>query len=97
MIVTQNGENVYVISTQNNDFVKTFKLKSNKSKSIAVKNNVIEAIATLKNGAKRKLVINQGSGYMSSNSKRVIVDDNIKSLSFRLLGKETWENLDISF
>ena len=97
MIVTQNGDNVYVISTQNNDFVKTFKLKSNKSKSIAVKNNVIEAIATLKNGAKRKLVINQGSGYMSSNSKRVIVDDNIKSLSFRLLGKETWENLDISF
>ena len=68
-----------------------------KTKSIQIPNGAIEGYASLKDGTKRKLNIYQGAGYMSSMPSRVIVDQNVKSLSFRYKGKETWVNMDISF
>jgi hypothetical protein len=96
MVLNQMGETTRIISTQNNASTLVYVLKG-KTTSINIPTGAIDGYAILKNGTKRKLHLYQGAGYMSSMQSRVIVDQNLKSLSFRYKGKETWGNMEISF
>lgn len=96
MVLNQIGETTRVISTQNNASTLVYALKG-RTKSIKIPTGAIDGYVSLKDGGKRKINLHQGAGYMSSMPSRVIVDQNVKSLSFRYKGKETWGNMDISF
>jgi hypothetical protein len=58
----------------------SFELKQ-KSKFISVSNKDTYAIATLKNGKKRKMEFYNGSGYLSQDSRFIDMNDEIASLS----------------
>jgi len=96
MVLNQIGETTRVISTQNKATTLVYALKG-RTKSIKIPFGTIDGYAILKDGTKRKLNLYQGAGYMSTMQSNVIVDEKVKSLSFRYKGKETWGNMDISF
>jgi len=96
MILSQFKNSTRVISAENSALVKVFEVNS-ETKAISIPKNTIDAIVNLKNGSKRKVNLFQGGGYMSAMPQQIIVDKNVKSISFREKGKETWRIMDISF
>ena len=69
-----------LLSTNNNNKMEAFKLVSNQ-KSVALNNNDAYAIITFTDGKKRRQELYTGSGYLSQNSKSVIVNDQVAEIT----------------
>ena len=96
LILSQFQNSTRVISSENSATVKVFGI-NHETKTIAIPKNTIDAVVNLKNGNNRKVNLYQGGGYMSAMPRQIIVDKNVKSISFREKGKETWRIMEISF
>jgi len=80
--LTKADGNVYVLAGNNDSALKIFELnkKEDYSKSLEVAPNIVSAEIVLKNGSSYKREFYHGEGYLSQNSRSILLNNNIKTI-----------------
>lgn len=80
LICVGTNKTPVLITSNNNNKMEAFKLVSNE-KSIALNNNDAYVIITYTDGKKRRQELYTGSGYLSQNSKSVIINSQVAEVT----------------